>query len=240
MSGAQSYIVRVLRNVETWLGDHGHSFEASRVGKIIQKLAQAEDIHEALNALYRVREFDHLALRLMWLVEVVERGDLGVENGVMDYQATVLGNLIVNGFKGGGASKAHRNPKQLPDKVDDLFISLHKLGRVMEELKRSSLEAGVFKGIQESQLFKILSELAPLKEHALQAEKREVARFSDACSGFIQYVLDNGLVNDVRIVNVLDNANITLQTVFEVAGGEDNDSLQSTIELLKRPGDLFD
>lgn len=240
MSGGQSYIVRVLRKVETWLGDHSHSSEASRVGKVIQKLAQADDIHEALGALYRVKQLDQFALRLMWLLEAVERGDVGLENGAMDYQAAVLGELVINAPNADGTVQGVADTGTLHGHVDDLYVSLHKFGRVMEELKRCSLEAGGFKGIQEDQLYKILGELASLKENAVAAGKEEAVQFGDACTEFIQYVLDNRLLNDVRIVNVLDNANITLQTVLEAAGIEDNDSLQSTIQLLKRPQDLLD
>ena len=239
MSGAQSYIVRVLRKVETWLSDHSHSTEASRVGKLIQKLAQADDMHEALSALYRVEQFDQFALRLMWLMEAAERGDAGLENGMMEYQATVLGDLVVNAFKTDSAAREIAGPRMLPDQIDNLYVSLHKFGRGVEELKRGSLEGGIFKGIQENRLYRILNELASLKEAAVAAGKEQVIHFGDACSEFIQYVLDNGLLNDVRIVNVLDNANITLQTVFEAAGIEDNDSLLSTIQLLKRPQDLL-
>ena len=94
-------------------------------------------------------------------------------------------------------------------------------------------------GVEESRIYDILNELASLGEQAADAGKRDLSQFVSACSGFAQYVLDNSRLHDVRVVNILDNANITLQTVFETTGVEDNDSLQSTIQLLKQPKDLL-
>jgi hypothetical protein len=237
MSGAQSYIVRLLRNVESRLGDHGHHAEASRVGKIVQKLAQADDIHEELNNLYSVDGCDQVALRLMWLLSVAEKGEVGFENGVLDYQASVVSDLVIQAVDG---RLATNEPKPLSEQLDDLFVSLHKFGKVIEELKREAFQDAEFKGIQDNQLFKILSELASLKESAKVAGRDEVVEFAEACAQFVQYALDGSIFADVRVANVLDNANLTLQTVFEAVGVEDNDSLLSTIELLKRPGDLLD
>ena len=238
MSGAQSYIVRLLRKVESWLGDHDHPADASRVGKIIQKLAQAEDIQEELDKLYSVEGCDRLALRLMWLLSVEEKGEVGLENGVLDHQASVLSDLVLQ--SSGDEHSSRNEPKELSEQLDDLFVSLHKFGKVIEELKRASFVNGEFGGIQESQLYGILNELESLKESARVADRNEAVEFAAACGVFVQYAIDGSILNDVRVVNVLDNANLTLQTIFEAVGVEDNDSLQSTIELLKQPGDLLD
>jgi len=238
MSTGRSYIVRLLRRVENHLSEGNHSGEAAKVGKIMQKVAQADDIREALDVLCRVEGFDAFALRLMWLLHIAERGEVGLENGVMDYQASVLGALIPRGI----VAESGKNAgvlTLLPDQIDNLYISLHKFGRAIEELKRHSIEDGVFGEVEESRIYDVLNELASLGEQAVDAGKRDLSQFVSACSGFAQYVLDNRLLHDVRVVNILDNANITLQTVFETAGIEDNDSLQSTIQLLNQPKELL-
>jgi hypothetical protein len=239
MAIAQSYIVRVLRKVERWLNENNQSAEAAKVGRIVQKLAQAEDIHEVLNSLYAVERFDEVALRLMWLLDGAERNESNAENGKADYEEMVLVDLVKKALRRNGVEKTPQ-PHSLPTaQIDDLFISLHRFGRATEELKRRSFEAGQFQGTDESLLYKILNELAVLRETAVAAGKEDVRYFAAAGTEFVQYVLDNGLFQDVRVVNVLDNANLTLQTVFEVAGVED-DSLQSTIEILQQPKDLLD
>lgn len=239
MSGAQSYIVRLLRKVEAWLGEHGNGSEATKVGKLVQKLAHADEIHSSLCALYQVDQFDQFALRLMWFLDKAERGDVALDPAVMDHQAESLGVLLLDSLKNGQSETPPAPPKNLPDHVDSLYDALHKFGRSVEDLKRISLEGGTFTGLPENQLYRILSELVSLRESASAAAKEDAVQFASACSGFIQHVLDTGLLHDVRIVNLLDNANLTLQTVFETAGIEDTDSLQSTIELLRRPEDLL-
>jgi hypothetical protein len=239
MSTGQIYIVRLLRRVENLLSEGNHSAEASKVGKIMQKVAQADDIHEALDVLCKVEGLDDFALRLMWLLDVSERGEVSFENGVMDYQASVLGALISGSAAADGAENAGA-VSSLPDRIDKLYVSLHKFGRAIEELKRHAIEDGVFGEIEENRIYDILNELASLGDHAAAAGKTDLSQFVSACSGFAQHVLDNSLLHDVRVVNILDNANITLQTMFETAGIEDNDSLQSTIQLLNQPKELLD
>jgi hypothetical protein len=175
----------------------------------------------------------------MWLSEAAERGDVGLETGLLEYEAALLGNLALRTPGSGGADEAAPAEPDSGDDIDDLYVSLHKFGRAVEGLKRASSQPGGKGSAPENLLFGILGEIASLKEKAQIARKGEVTQFCDACAGFIQYALDNGRLQDVRIVNVLDNANITLQTVFETAGVEDNDSLESTIQLLQRPHDLL-
>jgi hypothetical protein len=235
MSGGQSYIVRLLRKVEVRLNEHGYAVEASRVGKIVQKLAQAEDIHESLNTLYGVDGFSDFALRLMWLQEVAERGTVGLENGAMDYQCSALAGILV-----GEKPPMREDVHEVPEQVDQLYDALHKLGREIDTLKRDAGDAGISRRIAEDQIYSLLNELASLREHAATAGKKDIVQFALACTEFVQYALDNNLFHDVRVVNILDNANLTLQTVFDAAGVDDNDALQSTIELLKQAKDLLD
>lgn len=239
MSGGQSYVIRLLRRVESSLSDGHHATESSKVGKIVQELAQADDIHEALDELLCVEGMDQFALRLMWLLDGAERGTMNFDDGVLDYQASLLENLLTTRTSAKGG--VNGTPElTAPDEIDQLFVSLHKFGRTIEGLKQQSIGEGGFRGIQEVQLYALLQALALLADQADSCGKKDLSRFATACSGFIHHVLDNGLLHDVRVVNILDNSNFTLQTVFEVAGAEDHDSLSSTIQLLNQPRELLD
>lgn len=238
MSSGQNHIVRLLRQVESRLGRRGQAAEASRVGKIMQKLAQTDDIHEELSTLYRVEGFSEFAVRLMWQLESVEQGAPVLENGAMDYYASVLGGLLV--------VAQPRNPEDtspdmsIREEIDQMSVLLHEVGRMIEEIKRGSIESGVFKGIEESHLYKLLSELSLLGDQCVRAGRKDICHLVAACSGFIQYVVDNAIFRDVRVVNILDNTNLTLQTALETIGVEDHDALESTIQLLNQPKDLLD
>lgn len=235
MSGGQQYIVRVLRKVESWLGEDNYPVESAKVGKIMQRVAQADNVDQELSALYKVQGFGDLALRLMWLRESAEEGKIGIDNGTIEYHAENLMKLVLGSAKVGGSVQSPAEPVE----IDALYNVLHKFGKSVEELKRASRDGTSFKKIDENRLFGILSELAAVKESGLAAGKESMVRFADACSEFLHYVLDMNLLDDVRIINVLDNANLTVQTVSAAAWTEDGDSLESTIDLLKRPQDLL-
>jgi hypothetical protein len=209
------------------------------VGRIVQKLAQADDIHDALNELLCVEGMEQFALRLMWLLEGAERGTMSLDDGVLDYQAMMLENLLIAKTLARGADQGTPEPT-IGREIDELYVSLHKFGRAIEGLKQHSVGEAGFKGIQESEMYALLQVLALLADQALSCGKRDLSQFAAACVGFVHYVLDNEMLHDVRVINILDNANFTLQTVFEVAGAEDLDSLTSTIELLKQPRELLD
>lgn len=239
MPGGQSYLIRLLRRVESSLSDGHHVTESSKVGRIVQKLAQADDIHEALNELLCVEGMDQFALRLMWLLEGAERSTMNMDDGVLEYQAVMLENLLTANTLARGVDKGSPEPT-VGMGIDELYVSLHKFGRAIEGLKQHSISEDGFKGIQASQMYALLQVLALLADQALSCGKRDLSQFAAACGGFVHYVLDHEMLRDVRVINILDNANFTLQTVFEAASAEDRDSLTSTIELLKQPRELLD
>ena len=237
MWSGQSYLLRLLRGVEGWLGAHGHPSEASRVAKIIQKLAQTDDIHEALDALYGVKGFDEFALRLMWHLDLMERGLLEVDNRALEHYASALGGILVAQDE---TPREAPEDMTFPEKIDQISIPQHEIGRVIEEIKRQSISPGVSNGIEERQLCRLVSGFSSLAEQATRAGRSDLSRLAAACSAFVHYVIDHALLRDVRVVNILDNANLTLQTVLECAGVEDDHSVESTIQLLNQPKDLLD
>jgi hypothetical protein len=56
----------------------------------------------------------------------------------------------------------------------------------------------------------------------------------------VHYAIDNGAANDERVANILDNANLTLQTLRDTVGDEDHDALQNMIGLLEDPQRLLE
>jgi hypothetical protein len=103
----------------------------------------------------------------------------------------------------------------------------------VEELNRRSFDADSFKEIDQDSLYRVLNESAALRHCAEVVENQDVVRFAEAFSTLVQFVVEQQVLRDVRVVNLLANANLTLQTILESAGEEDYDSLQQTIELLQ-------
>jgi hypothetical protein len=238
MSVGQSYIIRVLRNVETWLGENRHAAEGAKVGKIIQRIAQAESVDEALGELHRVEGFRDFSLHLMWMLQRAQQPGFAATEQIVNHHAALLTSLLTTESEPEGEQDVVEQPT-LPATIDKLYLSLHKFGRSMDAMKRGALVDGMFHGIDEESIYVLLNSLAELGESASSSGRKDALQFTEACTGFVHYAVEKSLLQDVRVLNVLDNANCTLQTVFEAGGGEDHDSLQSTIDLLKQPNELL-
>ncbi len=237
MPTAQTYMVRLLREVENRLGRNGHPGEALKVGKIMQRLAQADDVQEELENLYKVECFSEFAMNLMWQLKGIEQGTLGSDNGAADHYASELAEILLARL---GKTMDVTPPVAEPERSDMLTDSQHEVGSLIEELKRRSVILEEFKGIEESQLRKLLGGLLALREQASSLGRGDLARYADACRGFVQYVVDHSLFRDVRVLNILDSANLTLQTALATADVEDHSCLESTIQLLTQPKNLLD
>ena len=210
----------------------GRQAELSMIEKIVHKISHAENVSEELERLYSVRGFDQLALRLMWSLERGGMESNTLESSLIDFEVDTLNSLIRslrNGEKQGKEMQYLASPKPL----DDFYQSLHRFGRVIEELHRKSFENNSFKGIDQNLFYRVLNESTSLQHYATQVDNTDVVKFAEAFSSLVQFVIDKDILGDVRVVHILENANLTLQTILESAGDEDYDSLQQTIELLR-------
>ncbi|RPH35139.1 hypothetical protein EHM92_06755 [bacterium] len=91
----------------------------------------------------------------------------------------------------------------------------------------------------ETVLERVIGEAALLRLIASAQQSRDIARFAHALTFFATHVLEHGILQDVRVLQVIGTANLTLQTVLETAGAEDFDSLYQTIALLESPRTLL-
>lgn len=236
----QSYIVRLLRKLETSLVEHHLHLESEMLGKVIYRVSHAEKIEEGLETLYCVQGFDRFALRLLWSLERfgIETKDLAPQ--VEAYELAELGRLMKAGLNGSSFTPSVTTTPISDNQSDELYDALHRYGRCIEDLKRTSNNGGTFCAIDKDVLYRLLNEAGLLIDAARNAGKCNMQEFAAVASRFIQHVIDNRLFHDVRVVHLLDNANITLQTVLDGAGTEDYDSLQQTIELLQNPRTVLD
>jgi len=236
ISGQHTYIVRLLRRVESSLSGRGTELLRARLGKVIQRLSHADDLQGALENLYAVEGFDTLAMRLMWMLEKPVPPSDGLENVVMDYEVDQMSWIL--------RPYAEASPAPMPPSserpLDAFYEALHRFGKSVEGLRRPLPPASDGEPAEVDLLYRLLNDCAALETSAVEAGNETVVRFCRAFGRFTQYVLDEQRIPGERVLNILDNANMTLQTVLESCTMEEDDALHNMIALLDDPQRLLD
>jgi hypothetical protein len=235
MSGEYGYIVRLLRKLEFTLAEYGYQREAGRMGQIIQRIARADDVRAALRTLSSVEGYNRLALRLLFYAD--RTGPLETElpdDHLIDYQVSKLYGAIVDDQD----ADIRPSTRRLPPSTD-VTDAVEQFVKTLGELRRGATEGEIFHRIQLEHLEKLLQKAHDLGSTADREGSPDISRFAASSSTFVRYVLDRSLFDDVRVVNILDNAVLTLQTVLPSVGADDYDSLAQTNQLLADPTTLL-
>ncbi|MGB6648805.1 MAG: hypothetical protein WBG01_09770, partial [Bacteroidota bacterium] len=101
-------------------------------------------------------------------------------------------------------------------------------------------KGGEFVGLTRPAVEALVKETEHLHAAASVERNSDVVQFSAAFARFAQFVLEKGLLQDVRVVNFMENASLTLETAVGTTGADDYDSLTQTTELLEKPDTLLD
>ena len=240
MPPADHYSIRVLQSVEALLIGEGFRAQADAVAAVVKRLEEAPECEETLRQLYAVKGWDKVASRLLWLEKKAREGDReALERRLKDTHAReVFKEVVVTG----GAPKPAEQPpgEQPPPPSQDLSDALVRFDAAVGILKQRSLQGDEFAGIEQPLVEILQEETDALRTVATADGNHDVVRFCTSLSIFLGYVVDRGQLNDVRTMNIIDNANLTLQTVLQAMGAADYDSLQQTTELLGSPGTLLE
>lgn len=234
MSGQQSHIVRILRRVESSLAGPGAELTRTRLGKVVQKISRADDLPGALETLYAVEGFDAVALRLMWVAQRPAPLSDVMEPEVLDYEVRQMAWILRP------APEAHRValPPAAERPLDDFYEALHRFGKSVDGLHRSARTAD--SGSGDDRLYAMLNDCAALEAAAVSVGNETAVRFCAAFGKFTQFVIDEHHGDDDRVHNVLESANMTLQTVLESCTLEEDDALHNMIALLNDPRRLLE
>jgi hypothetical protein len=84
-----------------------------------------------------------------------------------------------------------------------------------------------------------LNECAALETVAQELELTDAVRFCRSFGKFVRFAVEDHPPGDERVLNVLEAANMTIQTVLESYGAEDFEALQNMITLLEDPAGLL-
>jgi hypothetical protein len=236
MSGEYGYIVRLLRKLEFLLSERGRQRDAGRVGQIIQRIARADDVRAALKTLYAVEGYDRLAQRLLYYAD--KMGPFQAEfpeERLIEYHVGKLYEALVNE----GSGEARRTQQRVPPS-GDVSQCVDEFASMLHELRRNATEGEQFREVRRDDLEKLLQKAHNLAVTAQRGGSADIARFAASAGTFVRFVLDRSLVKDVRVINILDNAVLTVQTILPSVGADDYDSLTQTNQLLADPATLLE
>jgi hypothetical protein len=240
MTGEYGYIVRLLRRLETMLIESGHQAEGGRLGQITQRISRADDARAALATLYSVEGYDRFALRLLYYGEKMRETLVELpEERLLDYQIHELYAVLLSSSRGLNSLPEEPQPTPPPAK-GNMEKAVEAFSTSMQDLRRTSFHQEEFAGIRRAQVDELRARLEDLHRAAKERGNADVARFATACSTFLAFVVDRKLLQDVRVVNILDNAGLTLQTVLQAVGADDYDSLHQMVQLLEDPATLLE
>jgi hypothetical protein len=225
----------LLQRMEEELLDCGRRGEGERIAQVAARLARARDLDRALESLYCVRGWEGVAVRLMWYGEQMRQAAVGHASDA-DLAGYRLSQLLA--AMPAPSNSALDQGRASGGRVD-LGEALFRFGSALEQLRRASFADGGFIGLPETLLDRVIAEAAVLRMVASAERSRDVARFAHAFRFFATYVRKHRILQDVRVLQVLGSANLTLQTVLETAEAEDFDSLDQTIALLENPRTLL-
>ena len=233
MAGEREHILDVLQLLESRLTSSNRSIDAGRISLIRLALSSSQPLDAALEKLYGVQGYDQLALRLMWYAEKGSDTFAPVPTDhVVSRRADELLSMLPTEFPppaGPGAEE----PKSLAAAADEFGVAV-------EALKAGAFREGHFSEVTEELAAPLHASLQPLGRAGALEENRDVARFADAVARFLELVRARSLARDVRVVNLLDSANLTLQTAMQTHAAEDFDSLQEITRLLENPLPLLE
>jgi len=229
MTVSRTYLMRVLQRMEERLTEEGHRQEATLVAQITSHLSLSPDIGSELDRLHAVDGFEQLSLALMWIWSNRQGLMNGNQQEILGYDAETLYRTVLP-----DQDESEDRPSKPPG-AGTLRLTLQEFSRLVADIRRRAVASGRGRALPEDQLWRIITALEGLRLSAVREAEADVVSFCDALGIFVEFVIDHHLYSDPRVLGLIDNANLTLQTVVGGNIPEERGSLQQTIELLKHP-----
>ena len=237
MAEQEEYITLLMKSLELVLRQSGQRTEAAVVARVTDGIEKGGTLLPALEELYGVSGFDQMALRLMWYAERMQewRGPRP-DQRVLEFQVQQLASDLPIPTGSGKEQPAVEQEVRHTGAGD----AVQRFSDSINALRKRAFEGDRFVGLDTVGLDGSVRAAEQLRAAANAESNQEVARFADAYMRFARYILENRVMTDVRVVNFIENANLTLQTAIATFGPDDFDSLHQTTMLLEAPKTLLE
>ena len=237
MPDPQSHIVHMLQSLELPLRDRGDRAKWQMVSSIAENIRHADDLGGALEVLYTVRGFDRFALRLMWYAEQASAVQSeSASDRLVSYQI----DRLLEDLQTVEAGEEGQGESTVPPGAPDLETGIRRFATSVANVRKDAFQGTDFVGLTRPAIEALVKETESLHAAAAVERNTDVVQFSAAFARFAHFVLENGLLKDVRVINFMENASLTLETAIGTTGADDYDSLHQTTELLEKPDTLLD
>jgi len=200
-------------------------------------LATDPEYEAILYKLGRVEGMETFALRLLWYAENhTEASDPRSSGPVEDYEIEKLERVLVQ-VPGFASHEVQRGSNIQPR---DLSSSIVHFCSSVLALRREAFRDEEFIGVRSATFQTLALDAERIRTAAAAERSEDVEAFGKALRGFLEYVMMHSLMKDVRVVNLIENASLTLQTATETLGADDYDALHQTTLLLEHPATLLE
>jgi len=235
MVDAQKHVVRLLQMFEVSLRTGENRARAEFAARIAEMVAGGTDYADTLRSLSRVEGMEDFALRLMWCAErAAEIPDESTAERICEYEIEHLTDALAHVPK---LTTPEPGPGHPPR---DLGATVTHFCSSVSALQREAFRGEEFLGTRRATMQTLALDAERLRAAASAERNEDVERFGRAFGGFLEYVLAQDLLSDVRVVNLIENASLTLQTAIETLGADDYDALHQTTLLLEHPVTLLE
>jgi hypothetical protein len=237
MTHKQEHIVGLLQRLAVSLRTGENRHHAEFVSRLAAMLGTDAEYVATLYKLGRVEGMERFALRLLWYAEnQTEASEPRSTGPVEDFEIEKLERVLAQ--VPGLASHEPRRESTL--QLRDLSSSIAHFCSSVTALRREAFRDEEFIGVRSATFQALVLDAERIRTGAAAERNGDVEAFGKALRGFLEYVIMHSLMKDVRVVNLIENASLTLQTATETLGADDYDALHQTTLLLEHPATLLE
>lgn len=222
-------------------------------GRIRDRINNSLNLKEDLQLLYRVINFYNFALVLMYIAEEVEK-DPTKSVFTSEEQTLVIWNFIhaMGGAPSDEMQQAGIAPESrvttsdgegevesLPIQVSDTTpeeLTLARFGANLEQFVEAMQQG---EETRDALLEQISSETLLISEMA-KDQLGGIEECSELIKIFLEYIRDNDLLDDVRVMNILSNLSAPAQAFQSESREEQETAVKEAIEILRDFRSLFE